>query len=408
MAHRARATRGANRILTTHVGSLIRPPGLVAFLRKVEGREPYDQKAYAQCLRRSVAAVVRAQADAGIDIVSDGEFGKTGSWSRYVMERLTGFEFKVFLPGQKKERGANILSGRDRELFPEFYAEYDKTWGIASYSAGRWVCSGPIAYRGHALLQRDIDNLKAALKTVGVEEGFLPVVAPASVVPERKDEHYGDDEAYIFAVARALREEYSAIVRAGLIVQIDDAHLPYMYERMVPPASLKDYRKWAALRVEALNHALEGIPQERTRYHICWGSWNGPHSADVPLKDIVDLVLRVRVGAYAIEAANPRHEHEWRVWESVRLPPGRKLIPGRHQPRDQRRRASGAGGAAHRAARQDRRAGERHGGDRLRLRARTFRATRPSVDHVGQAARAGGGRADRVEGTLGRKSRKAA
>lgn len=320
--------RSTGRILTTHVGSLIRPPALVEYLRKVERHEPHDERAFAECLRASVAEVVRQQAEVGVDLVSDGEFGKTHTWSRYILERLSGFELRPYRPGEMEEQGALILSGRDRQLFRAFYAEYEATQGFGTLATGRWVCSGPLKYTGQALIQRDIANLKSALGAVGVKGGFLPVVAPASVVPERRDEYYRDEEAYIFAVADALGEEYRAIIDAGLDVQIDDAHLPFMYERMVPPATMAEYRKWAELRIEALNRALVGIPESRSRYHICWGSWNGPHVADVPLKEIVDLVLRVKVGGYSIEGANPRHEHEWRIWESVKLPPGRVLIPG--------------------------------------------------------------------------------
>ncbi|OGA05429.1 MAG: hypothetical protein A3H35_15270 [Betaproteobacteria bacterium RIFCSPLOWO2_02_FULL_62_17] len=318
-----------DRILTTHVGSLVRPPELAEFYRRMQDGETYDESAYAECLRASVAQVVRKQAQTGIDIVSDGEYGKTQTWSRYVMDRLNGFEFRLLRPGEKPSAGAASLTGRDRETFPEFYAEWDKTQqGVSLRAPGRWVCTAPISYKGQALVGRDIDNLKQGLRKANIDSGFLPVVAPGSVVPERKEEHYADDEAYTFAVAEALRSEYRAIVDAGLTLQVDDAHLPFAFERMVPPGTLADYRKWAEMRLTALNHALEGIPEERTRYHICWGSWSGPHSADVPLRNIVDLVMQVRVGGYLIEGANARHEHEWRVWEKVKLPEGSVLIPG--------------------------------------------------------------------------------
>jgi 5-methyltetrahydropteroyltriglutamate--homocysteine methyltransferase len=317
------------RILTTHVGSLIRPPELVSFLKKQQNHEPCDSAAYEDCLRRSVAEVVKGQADVGIDIVSDGEFGKSISWSRYVLERLSGFEERL----DKTAGFRPAIAGKDRKDFTEFYDEYEAAQGFAgmgkdSAQLGTWVINGPIAYIGHEALQRDIANLKAAMKQAGMKHGFLPVVAPASVVPARKDEHYRNEEEALFAIAEALREEYQAIVNAGLTVQIDDAFLASSYDVMVPPRSLADYRKWAAVRVEAVNHALQGIPEERSRYHLCWGSWNGPHTNDVAIKDIIDLVLRIRVGGYSLEMANPRHEHEWRVWEKVKLPKGRALIPG--------------------------------------------------------------------------------
>jgi 5-methyltetrahydropteroyltriglutamate--homocysteine methyltransferase len=314
--------RSTSRILTTHVGSLIRPDALQEFLRARQGGKPYDQAAYDKCLADSVAAVVRRQAEAGIDVVSDGEFGKSISWSQYVLERLSGFERRPIKPGAVNP----FARGADRTRFSEFYAELDARETPATISES--ICVGPIAYTGQAALQRDIDNFKAALKGVSVEEGFLPVAAPASVIPDRKNEHYASDEECLRAIAEAMRTEYRMIVDAGFILQLDDARTAVTFDRMVPPGTFADYRKWVAMHVELLNHALEGIPEDRVRYHVCWGSWPGPHTTDVPLKDIVDLILQVRVGAYVIEGANPRHEHEWKVWREAKLPPGRVLVPG--------------------------------------------------------------------------------
>jgi 5-methyltetrahydropteroyltriglutamate--homocysteine methyltransferase len=185
-----------------------------------------------------------------------------------------------------------------------------------------------VTYTGHEVIRRDIANLKAAMEAAGVEEGFLPVVAPASCFPHLIDEHYGSQEAALIGVAEALREEYKAIIDAGLYVQIDDAYIPFVYDVLVPPGTMDDYRAWARPRLDALNHALEGIPEERVRYHVCWGSWNGPHTNDVALRDIIDLILEVRAGTYLFEAANPRHEHEWRLWEDVELPAGKVIAPG--------------------------------------------------------------------------------
>ena len=316
------------RILTTHVGSLVRPDDLLVFLRKQQDGEPYDAKAFEECLKRSVADVVRKQAEAGVDIVSDGEYGKTISWSRYILDRLSGLtERHDPSPGFRQ-----AVAGKDRRDFAEFYDEYEANYGFVgmgkAFKAGTWVVTGPIRYTGQAAIQRDIDDLKKAIVGVPVVNAFLPVVAPASVVPQRQDEYYKSEEEALFAIADALRTEYKAIVDAGLIAQIDDAFLASTYDVMVPPKTLEDYRRWAQVRVEALNHALKGIPQERTRYHLCWGSWNGPHTNDVPLKDIVDLVLRVNVGGYSLEMANPRHAHEWRVCETVKLPEGKILLPG--------------------------------------------------------------------------------
>ena len=315
-----------DRVLTTHVGSLIRPPELLQFIRLRQNRQVYDEQAYASCLQAAVAEVVRRQAEAGIDLPSDGEFGKAISWSQYALERLSGFERRPARPG---EHGST--RGADRARFADFYRELDAADGPPAQvgvAAGQAVCVGSIAYTGQAELQRDIDNFKAALAQAGVAQGFLPVAAPSSVIPDRINEYYKSDDELLFAIAEAMRAEYRAIVEAGLMLQLDDARLAVTYDRMVPPAGFAQYRSWVARQVEAINHALQGIPEERVRYHVCWGSWPGPHSTDVPLKEIVDLVLKVRAGTYLIEGANPRHEHEWRVWESVQLPQGKVLAPG--------------------------------------------------------------------------------
>ncbi|HEX2333694.1 MAG TPA: cobalamin-independent methionine synthase II family protein [Burkholderiales bacterium] len=317
--------RSSERILTTHVGSLIRPDRLLPFIRAKQDGQPYDEDAYRQCLASSVEEVVRRQAAAGIDVPSDGEFGKSISWSQYALERLSGFERRPLKDSASTARGA------DRARFPEFYAELDSASGppaTALASVGQAVCVGPIRYTGQAEVQRDIANFQAALARAGVAEGFLPVAAPASVIPDRKNEYYASDEGTLEAIAEAMRVEYRAIVDAGLLLQLDDARAAVTYDRMVPPATFADYRRWLGRQVEAINRATDGIPAERIRYHVCWGSWPGPHTTDVPLKGIVDLILRVRAGAYLIEAANPRHEHEWRVWEKAKLPEGAVLVPG--------------------------------------------------------------------------------
>ena len=318
----------SKRITVSHVGSLVRPPALVEYLRRIDSGQSYDKAAFETCLTDSVVDAVRRQAEAGVDIVSDGEYGKAVNWAFYVHRRLTGHERRPMTQEEAKDPLVAVISGRDREAFPEFYAEYDARVLRNAAAAGRPVVTGPITYCGQAELQHDIANLKAGLAKVKGAEGFLPVVAPASALPNAKIEHYRDDESFLFALADALHVEYRAIIDAGLSLQVDDAFLPYMYEKMVPPATLAEYRRWAELRIAALNHALQGLPKEKTRYHICWGSWNGPHMFDVPLKDIVDIVLKVDVGGYSFEAANPRHEHEWQVWKSAKLPPGRYLMPG--------------------------------------------------------------------------------
>jgi 5-methyltetrahydropteroyltriglutamate--homocysteine methyltransferase len=310
-------TGSAERILTTHVGSLVRPPKVVQHIEAMENGLAVDRAAFDALLQQSVDDVVKRQQQAGIDIVSDGEYGKFRSWSFYVLDRLAGIE--------ERDIAAPVGGGRDRGLFPEFYAEYFPTQKLPK--RGTVVTVGPIKYKGQAAVRKDIEVFKAALEGVDVQ-GFLPVVAPASAVPMFKNEYYKSEEEALFALADALREEYAAIVDAGLYVQVDDAFLPYMYDLAFAGKSLGDYLKWASVRIDALNHALAGLPQEKVRYHICWGSFNTPHVSDIPLKDIVDLVLRVKAGAYCIEMGNPRHEHEWRVWETTKLPEGRKLVPG--------------------------------------------------------------------------------
>jgi 5-methyltetrahydropteroyltriglutamate--homocysteine methyltransferase len=313
--------RSTDRILTTHVGSLIRPQALQDFLRAKQAGKPYDAAAYDRCLTDSVAEVVRKQAEVGIDVISDGEFGKSISWSQYALERLSGFERRPI------KSGANpFMRGVDREKFAEFYAELDAHESVATTVEA--VCVGPIAYTGQVELQRDINNFKAALKGAKIAEAFLPVAAPASVIPDRRNEYYKTDEELIRAIGAAMHTEYKMIIDAGFVLQLDDARFAVTYDRMVPPGSFADYRKWLALQVEVLNEAIAGLPQDRIRYHVCWGSWPGPHTTDVPLKDIVDLVLSMKVGAFVLEGANPRHEHEWRVWESAKLPEDKILIPG--------------------------------------------------------------------------------
>jgi 5-methyltetrahydropteroyltriglutamate--homocysteine methyltransferase len=306
------------RILTTHVGSLVRPDDFAALLRRRLAGDA-DDREYLPLLRDSVAKVVADQVTAGVDIVSDGEFGKGIGWEQYVLERLSGFG-----PRRQLATDGGVAFG-DFARFADFYREL---WPKEGYLEGIYPCVGPIKYTGHAALKRDIDNLRSAMTRAGASFGFLPVAAPASAFAMSPNEHYKSDEEYMFAGAEALREEYKTIIESGLFVQIDDAHLPFMYDRMVPPATPAEFRKWARIRIDALKHALRGLPAERIRYHICWGSWNGPHTSDVPLREIADLLLDVPAGAYSIEAANARHEHEWRVWENVKLPQGKKLIPG--------------------------------------------------------------------------------
>jgi 5-methyltetrahydropteroyltriglutamate--homocysteine methyltransferase len=309
-----------DRILTSHVGSLVRPAQFSALLRQRAAGRPVEN--FDVALASAVEEVVRRQVEVGIDIVSDGEFGKGIGWEQYVIERLSGFSAPR--PHAQGAERAVPRSG-DVARFADFYEELLQK---EQYLEQPFPCTGPIRYTGQAALQRDISNLQTAVAAAKAFAGFLPVVAPASATSLSPNEYYRSDEEYIHAAAEALRVEYQTILDAGLLVQIDDAHLPFMYDQMVPAATEEQYRRWAELRIDALNHALRGLDTSRIRYHICWGSWNGPHTGDVPLAKIVDLLLRVNVGGYAIEAANARHEHEWKLWQDVRLPEGRKLMPG--------------------------------------------------------------------------------
>jgi len=308
--------RSTDRILTTHTGSLPRPPELLALSSSKTG-PPKDAALYAERLRLAVADVVRQQAKVGIDIVNDGEFGKA-SWGAYVLSRISGFELR---PDQL--RPAEWL-GRERETFAEFLAE---AFPRGIQGAPTEACIGPIEYRGHASLTLAISSLKDALRDVAAKEAFMTAVAPGSTAYDGVNEFYASEREYLFAIAEALREEYRAIHAAGLIVHVDDPVIANMYDALTSQSPAR-YREWAQLRVDALNYALRDIPVDRVRYHVCFGSWHVPHTCDAPLEDIVDLVLQVNAGAYLIEAANPRHEHEWRTWEKVGLPEGRILIPG--------------------------------------------------------------------------------
>jgi len=305
--------RSEDRVLTTHVGSLIRP----ADLNGAAPDHTDDPTADAARLREAVKQVVAKQVSVGLDVINDGEFGKS-SWSAYILERISGFEVR---PNQLQPLA---WLGRDRERFADFFAQ---EMPYATSGMPVEACVAPIVYRGNDSLQHDIANLRQAAAAAQASEVFMTAVAPASTAYNGVNEYYGTEREYVFAIAAALREEYLAVHRAGFLLQVDDAVLANMYDALVQQ-SPKRYREWAQLRVDALNHALAGIPQDRVRYHVCFGSWHVPHVADAPLEAIVDLVLQVNAQAYSIEAANARHEHEWRVWQQVKLPHDKILIPG--------------------------------------------------------------------------------
>lgn len=305
----------ADHILTTHAGSLPRPPELLDLVKSGDAAA-FEQARNAQSLRTAVSDIVRRQAALGIDVIDDGEYGKP-SFVSYINERLGGYEVDT-RAGPRNQ----WLSSREGRSFPEFYAQ---THPASTHT--HMVCTGAITYKGHAQLKRDIDNLKAALKGVAVEEVFMPAISPSNIEDWQKNAYYKSQEDYVFAIAEAMREEYRAIVDAGFLVQVDDPRL-VTYYIIHPEASIADCRKWAELRIAALNHALRDIPPEKIRFHTCYGINMGPRIHDMELKDIVDLILTIRAGAYSFEAANPRHEHEWKVWRNVKLPDGKILIPG--------------------------------------------------------------------------------
>jgi 5-methyltetrahydropteroyltriglutamate--homocysteine methyltransferase len=325
--------RSDSRILTTHVGSLPRPNDLLELYR-----DNAPDGTLLPRLQSAITDVVRRQTDCGIDVVNDGEFGKAmrravdyGAWWSYVYDRLAGFELRQAVA--EKGRGAWSFGSKERREFAEFYAE-DGGMGTAGQSGSSssrmygLTCTGPVKYVGHAAIKRDIDNLKAALAGSRAEDAFMTAVSPATlqILP---NEYYKNREDYTWALAEAIREEYKAIVDAGFIVQIDDPALVDIYDWWFSLNSdIGGYRKWAAFQVEAVNHALEGIPEDRVRFHICWGSWHGPHNGDVPLRDVVDLLLKVKAQGYSVAAGNVRHEHEWKVFRDVKLPDGKVLIPG--------------------------------------------------------------------------------
>lgn len=305
--------RSAERILTTHTGSLPRPPDLLEMIRDRQIGQPVDPQALAARVKSAVAEVVQKQVDAGVDVGSDGELGKP-AFNTYVARRLAGFGGENTEPRIRAEA----------EDFPEWASQA----GQGTAMLRRGFCLGPLTYQDREEVEADIRNLKSALAQAPEREAFIPSASPGTIHYTMPNRYYPSDEAYLFAIADAMREEYQAIANAGLILQIDapdhamDRHVTFRQ------STLEEFRKAQAMRVEALNQALEGIPEEQIRYHVCWGNYEGPHTHDVPLRDIVDLILRVRAGAYSIEASNPRHAHEWQVWEDVKLPPGKILIPG--------------------------------------------------------------------------------
>jgi 5-methyltetrahydropteroyltriglutamate--homocysteine methyltransferase len=316
--------QSTSRILTTHAGRLDGPPELMQMTREMMGGRRVEPQELGSKTRNGIAHVIRNQVNAGIDIISDGELTKFGFGGlAYYSRRLSGLGSRLLKTG---EAPFMALQTNERLEFAEFYREME----FLPVPAERSICNGAVRYIGQEEIKRDIELFKSTLGETGAkpEETFMCVLAPGWLEHFFYNEYYSTDEEYLFALADAIKHEYKAIVDAGLILQIDDPALPDTYDMIVPAPSIAEYRKFAAVRVEALNHALEGLPEDRIRFHICWGSWHGPHTHDLPLKDIVDLMLKVKAGAYSVEAANPRHEHEWKIWKEVKLPAGKILIPG--------------------------------------------------------------------------------
>jgi len=309
-----------DRILTTHVGSLPRPDDLFELMLERMDGKPVDEKAYAERVRQAVADSVREQVAAGLDVVSDGEMGKP-SFITYAAQRLSGLERRE---GTRPSPFSNTRETRD---FPEYYQSAVAEQVSARRRRALMVCTGPIKYRGRAQLDGELAALKAALVAVNATEAFVPAIAPSNVETTTPNEYYPTPEAYVFAIAEAMREEYQAIVDSGFLLQIDDPFLVTYYITR-PDLSIAECRKWAELRVEALNAAIAGIPADRIRFHTCYSINMGPRVHDMQLKDIIDIILKVRAGGYSFEAANPRHEHEWEDWKHAKLPDDKILLPG--------------------------------------------------------------------------------
>jgi 5-methyltetrahydropteroyltriglutamate--homocysteine methyltransferase len=329
-------------ILTSHVGSLPRPDDLIEANRKRDAGEGMDEARFQDLLQAAVIDVVRRQKNVGIDVPGDGEFGKSmghrvnyGAWLSYAFNRLTGLERASVEHPEVQPRKSHpdelVLLGlpkrRDRKRFAAAYTDPDSGISVGRLPMHRPVCVGPVKYVGHDAIKADIAHFKKALDACGVSEGFMTSIAPGSV-SRLGNTHYKTDEEFMFACADAMREEYKAIVDAGLVLQLDDPGIAENWDQIDPEPSVEAYRKFTMRRVEALNHAIKGLPQDRIRFHLCWGSWHGPHTTDLPMRDVVDVMLAINCQAYSFEAGNVRHEHEWVVWQDVKLPDDKIILPG--------------------------------------------------------------------------------
>ena len=326
----------SDHIRTSHAGSLPRPDALIA----AWGKD--DEPGLMQTLTSAVSEVVRHQTALGIDVPGDGEYGKSmphsvnyGAWWRYSFLRLGGLDMGgpglYELPPRRSRPGEVVLTSfgdrRDRTRFAAAYADPQSGITTGPRSANHPVCVGPLTYTGHAAIAADIARFKAALAAAGVEEGFMTAIAPASA-SRIGNTHYKTEEELLYACAEAMREEYKAILDAGLVLQLDDPAIAENWDQINPEPSVEEYKKFTMVRVEALNHAIRGLPQDRIRFHLCWGSWHGPHTTDIPMRHIVEVMLAINAQAYSFEAGNVRHEHEWKVWQDVKLPDGKLILPG--------------------------------------------------------------------------------
>ncbi len=333
----------SDRILTTHVGSLPRPDDLIELNRRREAGEAVDESGFQVRLRAAVGDVVRHQKELGISVPNDGEFGKSmgqrvnyGAWLSYSFHRLGGLDLAGgpdmhLAPPRRSRPGELVLTSfgdrRDRVRFAAAYADPELGITTGPRPVTGPVCVAPLSYIGGAAIRADIANCKAALADAGLDEGFMTAIAPGSTT-RIGNAYYQTYEEFVFAAAEAMREEYKAILDAGLVLQLDDPALATNWDMINPEPSLADYRKFAMVQVEALNHAIRGLPKERIRFHLCWGSWHGPHTTDIAMRDIVEVMLKVEAQAYSFEAGNVRHEHEWKVWQEVKLPDDKLILPG--------------------------------------------------------------------------------
>jgi 5-methyltetrahydropteroyltriglutamate--homocysteine methyltransferase len=333
-----------NRILTSHAGSLPRPEKLISLNERRASGELADEEGFQRELSAAVTDVVARQREIGVDLVNDGEYGHSmgqrydyGAWWNYVFQRLGGLELSQLdiagIAQAKAKPGEITLASfgerRDWQRFADAYGDPASGASIPNRDAAPLapVCRGPITYTGQEAVQRDIADMKAALEAAGIADGFLNSVAPGSCA-RFGNEYYANDEEQLQACADAMREEYRAIIDAGLGLQLDDPAIAENWDQINPAPTVEDYQRFTMARVDALNWAIRGLPAERIRFHLCWGSWHGPHTTDLPMADVIDLMLAVHAGAYSFEAANVRHEHEWKVWRDVKLPEGKVILPG--------------------------------------------------------------------------------